>query len=64
MPNAARLSTAVLAACLLLPAGCQLAAARSLVDVDLIDPIVDKNLKPDGVGPDGRIEHRLKKDFT
>ncbi len=37
MPNAARLSTAVLAACLLLPAGCQLAAARSLVDVDLID---------------------------
>ena len=34
------------------------------VDVDLIDPIVDKNLKPDGVGPDGRIEHRLKKDFT
>ncbi len=32
-------------------------------DVDLIDPIVDKSLKPDGVGPDGRVEHRVRKDF-
>lgn len=30
------------------------------INVDLIDPMVDKNLKPDGVGPDGRIEHHLK----
>lgn len=33
------------------------------INVDLIDPIVDKSLKPDGVGPDGRIEYQLKKDF-
>jgi hypothetical protein len=33
------------------------------INVDLIDPAVDKNIKPDGVGPDGRIEHQLKKDF-
>lgn len=33
------------------------------IDVDLIDPIVDKSLKPDGIGPDGRIEHQLKKDY-
>ena len=33
------------------------------IDVDLIDPIVDKSLKPDGIGPDGRVEHQLKKDF-
>ena len=26
------------------------------IDVDVIDPIVDRTLKPDGVGPDGRIE--------
>lgn len=32
------------------------------VNVDLIGPIVDKNIKPDGVGPDGRIEHRIRKD--
>ena len=30
------------------------------IDVDVIDPMVDKNLKPDGVGPDGRIEQHLK----
>lgn len=28
--------------------------------LDAIDPMVDKNLKPDGVGPDGRTEHHLK----
>lgn len=33
------------------------------VNVDLIDPMVDKNFKPDGVGPDGRIEHQMRKDF-
>lgn len=33
------------------------------ISVDLIDPVVDKNLKPEGVGPDGRIELQLKKDF-
>lgn len=32
------------------------------IDVDAISPMVDKNLKPDGVGPDGRIEHHLKVD--
>ncbi len=30
------------------------------INVDVIDPIVDKTLKPDGVGPDGRIEQHLK----
>lgn len=34
------------------------------VKVDLIGPIVDKNLKPDGVGPDGRTEHQLKVDVA
>ena len=32
------------------------------VRVDVIDPMVDKNLRPDGVGPDGRIEQQLKVD--
>ncbi len=34
------------------------------VKVDLIDPIVDKSLNPDGVGPDGRTEHQLKVDVA
>lgn len=33
------------------------------VNVDLIDPIVDKSLAPNGIGPDGRIEHQLKVDY-
>lgn len=35
------------------------------INVDLIDPIVDQSLLPEGQhhGPDGRIEHQLKKDF-
>jgi len=33
------------------------------VKVDFIDPAVDKNVKPDGMGPDGRIELTLKEDL-
>lgn len=35
------------------------------IRVDLIDPIVDRSLLPEGQhhGPDGRIEHQLKKEF-
>lgn len=33
------------------------------INLDAIDPMVDKSLKPDGVGPDGRVEHTLKKDY-
>lgn len=35
------------------------------INVDLIDPIVDRSRLPEGQhhGPDGRIEHQLKKDF-
>ena len=33
------------------------------IDVDAINPMVDRNLKPDGVGPDGRKEHHMKVDL-
>ncbi len=33
------------------------------INLDAIDPMVDKSLKPNGVGPDGRVEHTLKKDY-
>lgn len=34
------------------------------IRVDAINPMVDKSLKPDGVGPDGRVEHQLKVDVA
>lgn len=30
------------------------------VKLDVIDPIVDRNIKPDGVGPDGRTEFEVR----
>ncbi len=33
------------------------------INLDAIDPMVDRTRKPDGVGPDGRVEHVLKKDY-
>lgn len=33
------------------------------MDVDAISPMVDRSLKPSGIGPDGRIEHQLKVDL-
>lgn len=32
------------------------------IDVDCIDP-VDRNKKPDGIGPDGHVDFKLKQDF-
>ncbi len=33
------------------------------INVDVIAPIVDPNLKPDGIGPDGRTEFKIKEDY-